>query len=104
MVPVLTKRQVVPNLTEDATSTGPIHPEEAMLGFTASLTLCSACPAVWERAHQNSANALTLRMEENGNNAIRKPMVAVTSKDGNVTQPTNASNILSSVTINVMGV
>ena len=39
-------RQVVPNLTEDATSTGPIHQEAAMLGFTASLTLCSASHAV----------------------------------------------------------
>jgi len=28
-------------------------------------------------------------MEENGKNAIRKPMVPVTSKDGNATQPTN---------------
>ena len=63
-------RQVVPNLTEDATSTGPIHLEEAMLGFIAFLTLCSACPAVLERAHQNSVNALTSKMEENGNNAV----------------------------------
>ena len=31
-------------------------------------------------------------------------MVPVTSKDGNATQPTNASNILSSVTMNVMAV
>ena len=31
-------------------------------------------------------------------------MVPVTSKDGNATQPTNALNILSSVTINVMAV
>ena len=39
-------RQVVPNLTEDATSTGPIHQEAAMLGFTASPTLCSVSRAV----------------------------------------------------------
>ena len=31
-------------------------------------------------------------------------MVPVTSKDGNATQPTNASNILSSVTMSVMTV
>jgi len=46
MVPVETKQRVVPNLTEDATSTGPIHQEEVMLGFTASLTHCSASHAV----------------------------------------------------------
>ena len=63
-------RLVAQNLTEDATSTGPIHQEVEMSKFTASLKRCSACPAVLGRAHPSFANALTSKMEENGKNAV----------------------------------